>query len=85
MPAYKSGRPRVALSAGFEPLTHCRAVRTKPILLRTGRGDSRLTPAECRELIAQLTAAYYRAIGAEAEAAHAAAHGPCLPAEGGSR
>lgn len=49
-------RDRVRPSADAAPNDNP-AIRHKPIILRTGRGDSRITPAEARSLAVELLAA----------------------------
>lgn len=65
MTPFKHKRERVVASVDFAP-HDAPAVKNKPIILRTGRGDSRLTVDEARLLHVQLAAAIRKA-GAEAK------------------
>ena len=73
-------RPRPGPTCEFAPCDNA-AVRHKPIVLRTGRGDSRVTPDEARRLRDALDAAYHAALAAEAEADAAAAKRANVPTE----
>ena len=62
----KPAEPRPLPTAEFAPCDQP-AVVWKPVVLRTCRGDCRLTPEECRRLAAHLDAAQRLAIAAELE------------------
>lgn len=75
----KPKRDRVVPGADYSPQP---CTPDRPVVLRTGRGDSRLTCAEARELAAQLDAAQRAAVVAEIEANAARAQAKKAKGEG---